>query len=65
MANPTRHGMTPNAQAFDDWIRGRFAKLNTELERLQESLAKQVLPGGASAARARRLKSGIERILQQ
>lgn len=24
--------MTPNAQAFDDWIRGRFVELNTELE---------------------------------
>ena len=23
---------TPNARAFDDWVRGRFVKLNTELE---------------------------------
>ena len=26
--------MTPHAQAFDAWIRGRFAELNTELEAL-------------------------------
>ncbi|MBV1775477.1 DUF1864 family protein [Burkholderiaceae bacterium DAT-1] len=26
--------ITPNAQAFDDWIRGRFCEINTELENL-------------------------------
>ncbi len=55
--------MTPNARAFDDWIRERFVAINTELEELYFSQPdRHVVPEAGEALRRELLDSGHQHV---
>ncbi len=61
--------MTPNARAFDDWIRDRFVGINTELEALYfVQPDRNVIPAEGEALRQELLASGhahVSRLLAE
>lgn len=61
--------MTPNARAFDDWIRDRFVDINSELEELYFAQTdRNVIPAEGEALRQELLESGhvhVSRLLAE